>query len=167
MKYILITMLFCFSCTLNKSTKLKSTDYVGQEIRIDGFWHEEDIELDGLIGTGFYYRNGVFLNGGVVSFSDIKVKEDRNRWWDNENIDLGRGMYGVFEIDDDEIYLERYIPGAGISQTQELYGKILSDTSFRILRIVDNLYNTEEDVNVKMKFYPFSPKPDSTNNFIE
>lgn len=163
-------MLFsCASCEkeLHKLSMVK-TPYTGDELRIDGYYYSNQVFTD-YNGIAVFYRNGVCMN----VFSRIE-SQDTLSFIENEillnealmsNFRNTPNHIGVFQINAKSIEFETWEAGRDII-TFSNYGEILNDTTFLITKQVNNDSGKSESLNLKYRFRQFSPKPDSTNNFI-
>jgi len=167
---IAAVMLFsCASCEkeLHKLSMTK-TPYAGNELRIDGYYYSNQVFTD-YNGIAVFYRNGVCMN----VFSRIE-SQDTLSFIENEillnealmsNFRNTPNHIGVFQINAKSIEFETWEAGRDII-TFSNYGEILNDTTFLITKQVNNDSGKSESLNLKYRFRQFSPKPDSTNNFI-
>jgi len=158
----------CMSCC-REDDLLRNTreDYIGDDIRIDGFYYSFfQGEIHNVL---FLYRNGVFFK--VISDEKKRTKpeevqtlltEDRL-----ERYKTHKDLWGIFIIKNNNILLDKWTwAGLGWKTTVIESGTILNDTSFVITKR-DNLREGIKDSNETYYFYPYSPKPDSTNIFIK
>ena len=116
----------------------------------------------------FLYLNGVIINvnGYVINEGE---EEFRKRIIDGSAISVIKRYqykYGLFQISNNIIKIEKWAPGNGGFPLSFLKdGKILNDTTFV-------LYNNSKEGEIDTigniyHFKQFSPKPDSTNKFIK
>lgn len=73
---------------------------------------------------------------------------------------------GVFQINTESINFEIWEAGRNIT-TFSHFGKILNDTTFLLEKRINNIINKTFTENLTYRFKQFSPKPNSTNNFIK
>jgi hypothetical protein len=176
MKLIMIltltTMLsLCKKDQQDEELHLQQTPYIGDELRIDGFYYRTFNNRNST-QVFFLYRNGIIQGGD--SYSGIN-------WQDKLISDINSGEYykaskkhkdnwGLFEVDDSIIRFENWYPqtpGPRITAVRE--GTILNDTTFHIQRSFR--FENGKRVNISERdelfhFRQFSPKPDSINPFI-
>jgi len=169
--YVKLIIFFCLilSSCLKENIPLSSVreDYHGDNLRIDGLYYQK--RSDGYIHiVEFYYRNGIKFE---ISFSgEITNPADLVSKLTKEIIESNRKRkynWGIFKINGNDFLSEQWetpIHGNYFA-TITLTGEILSDTSFILTKGIFSQGITE--MNDKRYFYPFSPKPDSTNNFIK
>lgn len=136
---------------------LKKTDYKGNELSIDGYYYHK-------LGENSYYvlifyRNGTIFKNGA---------SDHEEYIANTNGSNVRQHWGLFIIENNTIKIEYYMPKMyeGLPAYIKA-GEILNDTTF----IFKEQYRSKDDseyqeINETYHFKKFSPKPDSTNNFI-
>ena len=168
---ILVSFVFILSSCLKENTPLINSrvDYLGDNLRIDGFYYEK--KPDGTLGSRltFFYKNGVKF---VVTFSEMitdpvecvtiltkdRVEADRKRKYN----------WGIFIIKNNDFFCEEWstpINGNYVNLITQT-GEILSDTCIMITTF-NNGNTFQENLKGMMYFYPYNPKPDSTNIFIE
>ena len=142
-------------------------DYIGDQLRIDGLYYQKP--SNGYINyVQFYYRNGIKFQ---MSFSgEVTDPTDLASILTKEKIEFhrkGKYNWGIFKIKDNDFLSEHWdtpIDGNYVA-TITWTGEILSDTSFIITKIVQPQGVFEG--RAVWYFYPYSPKPDSTNIFIK
>ena len=170
-KTVIMTVVFLIlSSCLKDNIPLSNVreDYLGDNLRIDGLYHQ--ISSDGyIINVRFYYRNGVQFK---MSFSEkITDPVDLISILTKEKIESHRKRkynWGIFKINDIDFLSEHWetpIEGNYVA-TITMTGEILSDTCYMITKTVHSQAGVFEGRG-KWYFYPYSPKPDSTNNFIK
>jgi hypothetical protein len=172
MRYITLIvalLILSFSCkknvfkddglTINK--ELNNTD----NLCLGGYFYTDYGDIKRIM---FLYQDGVILSGGDVfeenlteleySFIDgsfLKRNGDKRLYW------------GVYIIDDDIIKFEKWYPSSGGGMPVYLHqGEILNDSTFVITKSIRSKTGEEKELDETYHFKPFSPKPDSTNNFI-
>ena len=172
MKTIILITLICacmvfITCckTLFPDEKLtiKKRDYIGSELRTDGYYYCYFNQTD-ITAILFLYRNGVALvSSGYLSCSLDSIE----RRIINENFNR-KSDWGVFVVDGNIIQWERWIgslrPNARLSRKT---GKIISDTTIHFTKIYSSEYETTCSIDEFWHFKQFDNKPDSTNNFIK
>ena len=157
---------FLVSCSKeSQDAVLSSVSYTGDELKINyGLYGRVTSDSTGL-EVYFLYRNGHLIVGGYPNWEELE--EFRRRGWPGYP-GAGKTSYGIFEINDEGIIIEEYFrSNDGPLKTVVSSGTILNDSTFHIHSIENNFYDKTIDVDQTFKFYPFSPKPDSTNNYIE
>lgn len=129
-------------------------------LRIDGYYYHYDIQ-DDLFTVYFLYENGIIRHEGdkidTSSQHILNLANNKTNW-------------GVVNISANVIKFERWYPSSGGGLPAIVRErKILSDTSFHITRSYRQENGVEEEIRDKDEinfFKEFSPKPDSTNMFI-
>ena len=168
--FLILCILLSASCVRRDESKdfpltLEKIDYTGKELKTDGYYYRNfNSGSEPFIGTCFFYRNGIFLNGTVFSVYDTIEKEEnfRNGFYVTIVASKYKDLWGVFQIDGNQIKYEHWIPTeGGFYRTTSQKGTILNDTTFII-----NFDNGLEVTDWTYHFKQFSPKPDSTNRFI-
>jgi hypothetical protein len=157
----LIVMLVLAACR-DDELLLQRQPYIGNQLRIDGYYYcQED---NGTI-VEYLYRNGIILSAYHFSTTNLNevetkmlteydiLKQDKSRW-------------GVFIIYGNNIEYSAWSTSVGGGLPAfKCIGTIDNDTTFRIIKSI-NSDGKEFDYNQIWHFRQFSPKPDSTNNFI-
>lgn len=163
----LLSILSCCSkISGNKDDYLTipKTEYTGNQLRTDGYYYEK---WDNKIySISFFYNNGVFLDIGgrqeeneVDNYISIVAKDK-----------LPQGFWGAFLSTANKITIEKFV---GSDKGYEVYryeGEIINEDSFILRessRIKQGQKTDTRDINRTYYFRAFSPKPDSTNNFIK
>lgn len=152
---LVLFLLFNNSCGHRKKFELIREDYLGDNIRLDGFYYNKP-ELTHF----FLYRNGIMYSSDNTdeNFNDLldyyKNPENYNNVY---NLPY---YWGVFQIDNKDIKFETWVSGDAFGgySTRQFDGRIINDTTLII--------NDQGGSNT-FYFHKFSPKPDSTNTFIE
>ncbi len=145
------------ACKKDEKLQLERKDYIGNELRIDGYYYYE--YPDSLYNTAcFLFRNGIFLAATSYKTSEIKEFEKQvlTEVWINSRR-KSKDSWGVFNVKDSILTVERWAPPLGIGDNYKkaVYtGKIFNDTTFEMS---DGIYH----------FKQFFPKPDSTNPYIK
>ncbi|MCC5918948.1 MAG: hypothetical protein JJU02_16645 [Cryomorphaceae bacterium] len=150
---------------------LQQTPYLGDELRIDGFYYQTTNDGE-YTQVFFLHRNGVLQGGFSYSGNDWeqKLKSDIESGEYHDLTLRYKTSWGLFEIEDSLILYEKWYsgtPGPRITAARE--GKILNDTTFHIQWAF--YFDNGQRVNIRERderyhFREFSPKPDSTNPFI-
>jgi len=143
--------------------------YTGNQLRLDGYYYEE---FEGkYYSIYFIYEDGTLMygDGGFTKEEFIEhEKQFTNDVWIND-VKNYKAYWGVFNIYNDSIAFERWHPSSGGPFSAYLRtGKILNDTTFVITKSVCSKNGKEgQQLNEVYHFKSFSPKPDSTNNFVK
>jgi len=162
--FFLILSSCCYDDDLLRNER---EDYLGDNLRIDGFYY---YYFEGEIrGVTFFYRNGICLE--IVGDGNKRADpEDVKTLLTEENIEYHRKSkegWGLFKVIGNTFFSEKWnAPMNGVRATVIESGHILNDTSFLITKR-DNSISGITDSNRTYFFYPYSPKPDSTNVFIK
>ncbi len=105
MKYILlfIGLTLCISCEKmntckDKELTLKRTEYLGQELRTDGFYYgnpNTDAQGKSLYELFVFYENGILMLPGTIEFSKV---EEYITTIANSNQQNTKFVWGLFEV---------------------------------------------------------------------
>ena len=169
----LISFSSCQELITYKDFILKRTPYTGNELRIDGYYYRIAKESDGsnrIYDISCFYRNGILLNmgGGTLSLEKTDEYIRKSFIEDSPNPKHDWFRWGLFVINNQTIKFERYYAANDITRwTYIREGKILNDTTFRITVFYRSDGSERREVDEIYHFRQFSPKPDSTNNFIK
>lgn len=172
---VLFTVLTsCVSCEKmntckDKELTIKRAEYSGQELRMDGFYFgNPNVDSQGrnLYELFVFYKNGIVMLPGTV---ELNKMEEYIITITNSNQQNTKFVWGLFVINNKEISLEHWVAAQCGYPAVLRSGEILNDTTFVLRKMVRNgSQGTEETViNEEFNFRQFSPKPDSTNNFIK
>ena len=150
------------SCTEKFSELVLSRkNYTGNQLAINGYFYSFSQTSTGkTYGTIIVlYENGTFL---YVGSPDATTVDELNKEVVRVNgfgpRQFRQGL-GVFQIENSQIKIERWLENSNGPIPRMIFnGQILNDTTFRMA-----LFKDVKD----WKFCPFSPKPDSTNQFIK
>jgi len=167
----LIILFLLLSSCLKENIPLSNSreDYLGDQLRIDGFYHQ--INKDGyIVNVWFYYRNGILFQ--IPIRSEITDPAAFISLLTKETIESNRKRkynWGIFKIKGNEFLSEHWeTPTQGnYLATITMTGEILSDTSYVITKYINSQRGMSGGGDSYWYFYPFSPKPDSTNVFIK
>jgi len=169
---VLGVLLMSSTCSKENDTELFKTPYEGSELNLTGYFItnlNESIEGE-LKSTYFFYQDGVVLYGRSypISMSENEI-EGRFVSTDFDGvIKQSKSGWGIFVINEGELEFETWEPSSGGSlKTVVRSGSILNDSTFLITSFY-NGYSEETTVkNDTFRFKSFSPKPDSTNMFVQ
>jgi len=161
-------ILVIFSCGKDAMLQLARTDYSGNDLKLDGYFLGNGND-DGVTNAYFFYRNGVILYGGGFP-NDMNIEEVEETWRSDSFDQLIKDQktgWGVFSISNTDIQFETWEAGNGRLKTAVRSGEILNDQTFVITRLLNNYTNNTVALKDTFRFQSFSPKPDSTNLFIQ
>lgn len=177
LKIHVFLLLFNFSTTGCDKARLFSDDdlslapqaYNGAELRDDGYYYKRSNGM--LFGSLFFYRNGVCLDVGGTreQLEDIDEYITEEILIDDSYRET-KVFWGAFQIKSDSIKFESWYPSSGgplPAYVRE--GVIINDTTFLITESYRNQNDekTEALPNIQLyHFRAFTPKPDSTNDYV-
>jgi len=167
----IILMLF-ISCILTGCKEddefiSKKQPYSGSELRTDGYYYKK--ENNEYMGFLCFYKDGCLL---TMSGRDSSLELADNyieRVFVHNAFHKEKPLYwGLFLIqNNNQLKMEYY---RGSNWGKEVYvkeGVILNDTTFKINTMYRIDGSNRQNQNYIYHFRQFSPKPDSTNNFIK
>lgn len=176
MKYLLlfITLFIMQNCIRQISYKddtlsIQRKDYLGDELKIDGYYYLIYGDGDYITAT-FFYRNGILLKGNAGLVSDIEELENSYVNDYNDAVKDVKSMWGVFKVTENKIFFERWYPSEGALSAYVRSGVILNDTTFHITEVYRMQKGQKTEISTTDEMYhfkQFSPKPDSTNVFVK
>ena len=166
---MLLIMLFtqCFSFKEDDILSLPLIPYTGNQLRIDGYyyWMYTAIDGDKLFRAYAFYNNGIILDLGGGYSSINELEEIVTKY--SSNYKKNKIGWGVFVIENNIIKFERWYPSERPYRAYIREGVILNDTTFHITKSYRSNGTQQDTENEIYHFRPFSPKPDSTNDFIK
>ena len=157
--FVLIFGLFiCGKCNREK-LHLKRQNYIGNNIRIDGFYYNKPNKAH-----FFLYSNGIYYDGGnlfIGTLADMEYHYTNNLY--NKNSYNLPYRWGVFLIFDNKIVIEKWISSDMMAKypTLQFDGIIINDTTLALHYLDDK---TKRDT---FYFHKCNHKPDGTNKFID
>ena len=166
--YLLIVMILLTSCVtmLDRDLRLQKIPYLGNELRIDGYYYST-IQYDKYMRVAVFYRDGFCINTAVKLVGQDTLNYIENEILLNEayinKFKSNWGGLGVFQIMDSDIQFEVWLYK---SDSQIHCGKIINDTTFTINKSIGITNKTYKE-NLTYRFKQFSPKPDSTNVYVK
>ena len=143
---------------------LQRKDYLGNELRTDGYYYR--FRENGSTTVYFLYKNGIIKSASSYSSHDLDMVEKEMVKWYRE-IRKTKTGWGVFLISDNKIEHETWDNPVGRIVVRKTIGHIVNDKTFRITEFSHPYNNQTYYVDEVWHFKQFSPKPDSTNNFIK
>lgn len=181
MKRLLVILFILFSVLIFDSCRkiwpddkftIKRQNYNGNELKISGYYYNiYSVEDKQYYRIYFFYNNGIELDGGGCEESNIYQYEDdfiSGKYYDNAK--NYKNNWGLFEISGNKISFEQWETTNGRSKSYINSGEIINDSTFRITeryRLKRDKQKEYEILDAIYHFKQFSPKPDSTNSFIE
>jgi len=175
--YFIIFIFLSASCKdlliKDKEFSIKSLFYTGNELKINGYYYKNVDK--GYSKVLVFFSNGVQFGGHGFYIPTIEIEDKLS---DTNYISFlrdCRSCWGPFEINNNELRFEFYDIFGNIWHTCIAHCKILNDSTFSVEKITFS--KTAKKVNVEREgtssfslgewhFKQFSPKPDSTNNFL-
>lgn len=159
---IVICAILLLSCNLFKDDdlSLKRENYNGT-LYLNGYYYNAGIE--GNTTRLMFFSNGVVLNAGTSNNSLNDFEASLRKTEKIEKLKRMKFMWGIYQIKENNIILERFTPGPPRNTTFLSYGKILNDSTFIINRIGEE----KMKYSLVYHFREFSPKPDSIVSFID
>lgn len=172
---VCVLILFLSACVKpndpSKDDKLSlgKRPYTGNQLKVNGFYYY--IFENKIYDIHLFYKNGVVADygSGLNSMDFNKVAEYLGKA--NETVQRTKYSWGLFLVEGNDIKMEQWHPSSGGPFPAYVRaGKIINDTTFHILESYRMKEGQKTDVtalNEVYYFHEFSPKPDSTNNYIQ
>lgn len=114
-----------------------------------------------------FYNNSIIKQGLVLKDRLVNNIEEAIKQFHQLSKD-NKTSYGVYQLHNDEIYLEFWSPSTGGARKTTINrGKVLDKESFTITYMRTNYGGEELKVNALYTLHPLKNKPDSTNRFIK
>lgn len=164
----MIMVFLSSSCNKEKYTDdefvLQKTDFTGNQLKIDGYYYS-DVENENYYRLFVFYFNGVTLLPGSTNEPETYISELAN----DQSLGEVKYIWGLYLIEGNNIKIEYYVPKMVVGMPAYLEtGNIINDTTFVITEVERSKDGSEHKIlNDKFHFKHFSPKPDSTNNFVK
>ena len=169
-----IAFILCFTFLFSSCDRLfkddelllSKTPYLGDELRIDGYYYYQKVEDEKYTLIVFLYKNGIIISTRAYPFLDVAVVETE-MMKEYDEIVKDKTRWGIFAVDNNKIKYERWVsPTEGIT-VRKSTGYIENDTTFHITEHYFSYNQKIYYVNEVWHFKKFDNKPDSTNNFIK
>ena len=146
---------------------LQRTNYTGNELRIDGYYCQK---IDGMYySCYFFYNNGTLLYGGG-GLTEIEMQNLETTFSNGSFYNTAKDIkyfWGLYNINGNSIAFERWYPSSGGSLPASIRsGIILNDSTFQITQSIRSNGSESTQKNEIYYYKKFSPKPDSTNQYI-
>lgn len=170
LKYVYIMLIACLileGCFLLKETSLTIPRAFNKDnsIRLNGYYAFK--YSDG-IRIYFLYENGTVLYGSSTTESELaNLEESYKEGSFYERVEDLQYYWGVYKIDGDKIQLNMWSPSDRPYRTFLKEGEITTDRTFRLTFVKWSTRKEVSEIEELYEFKAFSPKPDSTNVFIE
>lgn len=149
------------SCFNSKELILEHEGVDLEKINIDGYFYTEKEYRS---PSFFLFKDGTYLyiGGKENCFSFDCMEEfirESTRMNHDQSVYNSKYLWGIYSIDSNRIDIKRY-QGIGFAsyRIQEIEGQIADSTTIILKR--GERYD-------KYRLHPYSPKPDSTNKFID
>jgi hypothetical protein len=166
--YLLIILMLSGCIKDDDELTITKTPFLEDNLKTNGYyynnWHVNDRSMVEII---FLYRNGILLDGGnsdSTSFNELEKVYLNGVYY--ERFKNNKLYWGAFNIVGDSIFVERWYPSERPYWAYRQSGIILNDSTYQLTKIVRVDGSEESEINEVFHFKQFSPKPDSTNNFI-
>lgn len=162
-----------YNCSRDKIWKddglsISRMNYTGSQIKIDGYYYKQKDNF--FYDAYIFFNNGVIIAAGGTKTSLAEMDEYLRREFVNSlSFKKFKVNWGVFQVAGNRIQFERWYPSDPPLKAYIKEGEVMNDTTFVIREIYRNQggQKTEvESLNETYYFRHFSPKPDSTNNFV-
>lgn len=169
--FVLLTLVgSCKKDVMRGDDKLsiQKMPYTGNQLRTDGYYYRS---IDDYLTVYFLYNDGTILYGSTFLANELikhELEYKTNEW--QSIVKKSKYRWGLFEIEGNTIKFERWYPSQPPLKAYVREGVILNDTTFKInqfYRIQNGNQTDLENIDETYHFKSFSPKPDSTNSFVQ
>lgn len=162
-KLFLGIVLALFSC--QESFYLAKQPYQGNNLKLNGYYYSLD---NNYVELFFLYKNGVIYRGGSgtvqkENIANNKIKDITQYFYSNTK---SKTNWGVFRVSNNNIEYDMRYPRAD-APVYRRKGIILNDSTFIIKSYSKPDGKEYHSLDITYHFKQFSPKPDSTNDFIK
>jgi hypothetical protein len=165
--FLLFILLFSGCINFDDELTITKTPFNGDNLKTNGYYYNIwRVKEETFVEINFLYRDGVLLHGGSddsTSFSNLEKVYLDGIYYDNAKI--RKYCWGSFVVEEDSIFIERWYPPSPYWAYRQS-GIILNDSTYKLTKIIRVDGTEESEINRVFHFKQFSPKPDSTNNFI-
>lgn len=161
-----------FLCSCKSSDLILPRRDLDAGMRLDGYYYRNFIDpVNGKPFTNilFLYKNGVVLNCFSVLSHDVGDMDEyvRSRFGGQFDISNKRLNWGIVVVEESVIKFEQWYPSSGGPMPVLIKrGVVVDDTTFKFTEITNQKGKDRKTLNDTYHFRQFSPKPDSTNNFV-
>lgn len=171
-KYLFCVIVICVSSCKDAKLIIPKEVNLTNKLNLNGYFYlKTSVPFDNTNDVYFLYENGIILYVGSLSANDeITISNYiNNEVLKYKTVYKSKSGWGLYKITNDKIDFEIwFVRNAGEKiKTFKYTGDILNKNTFKI----NNIYNgyTKKNVLIEdlFEFRQFSPKPDSTNNFIK
>lgn len=146
---------------------LNRQNNTSNELKINGYYLNNNNFSDSYC----LYENGIiqYIGVDVKNFIDFESYIQSQSFIDEQK--KHKYNWGCYNIDNKNIKFEKWYPSSGIAKKAYVReGVILNDTTFQITQSYRMKRGKKKEISVENETYyfkQFSPKPDSTNEFIK
>ena len=153
------------NCDKKEKFTLSRQDIAGTQMKLNGYYYSlETMPM-------FFYRNGV-LHCGSVSNSGNNIIEIENQILTGEYYNKIKNRineWSLFSINGTEVKYEYFLRKGELNCWYPVIatGEILNDSTLLFTSIVNSDGTEPKTIHNVWHFKAFSPKPDSTNSFLQ
>jgi hypothetical protein len=156
--------LFCCEVQ-HDSLTLAREHFHGNQLKLNGYYYDEGMGDSAFWDLFVLYQNGIILNCGTSP--PLALERRLNDTQFINKLKNNRTCWGVYQVSGDSIRFEKWYHGGGApKQVFVRKGVILNDTTFLITESSRPNGRNRSRKHEVYRFRKFSPKPDSTNQFI-
>ncbi len=144
---------------------LKRTSFISSNLKINGYFYGNQ---NGVNNIHFLYLDGTIRYVGSLKTNDVNEidKYILREFINSKPFDKSRVSWGLYIIESNKIAFDMWYPRAD-APVYRRNGIILNDSTFVIKSVSKPNGKEFKEENTTYHFRQFSPKPDSTNNFIK
>jgi hypothetical protein len=160
-----------FSCKDAKLVIPKENNTT-QKLNLNGYFYlKKSSPFENSNNVYFLYENGIILYVGSLSSNDETTITNyiNNEILKYNTIYKTKYYWGLYNISENNITIERWQPGSAGERlkTVKSKGEVVNKNSFKLTSSYSNYTKKNYQFEEIYEFRAFSPKPDSTNNFIK
>jgi len=143
------------------------------QLRMDGYYYYRYPEghfNEGITVVWFLYTNGVLMNPFGTKTNELpSIDQKINEIYSSSKYESVKYDWGAFTLDKEKLEIEKWaVPlFPGPTRSIEYTGTVLNEEQFVLTEYRNPDTGEREKVNKTYTFREFSPKPDSTNQFIK
>lgn len=166
----IICLLTFFSCDSSLfedgNMTFTKTEYQGHQLKINGYFFNKS-KYDDTYSVFFLFHNGI----AIRPLGDYTLSEFEDDLYSGKYIEQRKKIkhaWGLFQISNDTIKIE-FLSSYGEMSAYPVtkIGKILNDSTIHFVKYMRSNGDYPEVNNDTFHLKVFSPKPDSTNQWIQ
>jgi hypothetical protein len=163
-----VTFASCRKLGLCKDDELTITRQANNSssMKLNGYYYGISDEDSAYAQVTIFYRNGLIYRGPSYTIVEIMNNKVDLRALIDRQREIKSG-WGIYKVNNGNIENQSWAFSQGCKPVVVEKWEILNDSTFRITSWKNTNSDKVNAINLTYRFRSYSPKPDSTNNFIE